>query len=113
MEYYIGAPCAGRRLARHMLPGLPSSPRNTQACALQQLFNFLQSRPVEVARNGLLESAEGVAITHRGFIRIPGEESVNKARAEGIPAADTVHNLQVIFHVVIELPVRVSDGRPG
>src|SRR5579859_3736769 len=83
--------------------------RHAQACAFQQAFHFIQRCPIKIAGRGMLQSAESVSVADRGIIRFFRQVAVNKSGAKRIAAADAIHNLDLIFYVVVDFSVGVSD----
>src|SRR5438093_8363697 len=88
-------------------------PRHSQARVLEQAVDLGQSRPVEIAGIRVLQGAESVAVADAGFIRLLYQHSVNEPGAERIAASDAVDNLQIVLHVLVELPLGIGERGPG
>src|SRR5437870_5467993 len=87
------------------------SPADPQTAAFEERFHLLARRPVEVARNSMLDGAGGNAVVE-ALLQVAVEEAVDQSRSEGIAGAETIDDLHLIRPRAIGLAVLVGDGGP-
>src|ERR1041385_3568899 len=92
----------------------PLSPDPATVVAADQRLDLGHAHPVEVARDGVLETAGRRGEFQRAGVVGPGQETVDQARGEGVTGADPVHDVgDVIAAAFQEFPAVVQAGGPA